>query len=82
MVGSGSDSFLNKFLPFKKKDVVASEERFDERKIQLEQKATIVEQGLSSVGVRTARLGTEELIELFYTLFNPGDSSGAPAASK
>ena len=44
-------------------------ERFEESKIQLEQRAAIVEQGLAGVGVRTARLGTEELIELYYKMF-------------
>lgn len=33
----------------------------------------MVEQGLIRTGVRVVRLGTEELIELFYKIFNPGD---------
>jgi type IV secretory pathway VirB4 component len=44
-----------------------------ESKVQLEQRAMLVEQGLRSSGVRTARLGTEELIELFYKTYNPGE---------
>jgi len=55
-----------------------AEERFEESKLQLEQRALIVEQGLASTGVRTARLGTEELIELFYKNFNPGEIHKPP----
>ena len=33
----------------------------------------VVEQGLVRTGLRSAKLGTEEIIELFYKLFNPGE---------
>jgi hypothetical protein len=33
----------------------------------------VVEQGLVRTGVRVVKLGTEEVIELFYKLFNPGE---------
>lgn len=44
---------------------------FEEMKMQLEQRVAVVEQGLARCGIRTARLGTEELVELYYRLFNP-----------
>ncbi len=47
---------------------------FEENRSQLEQRISTVEQGLTRIGVRTARLGTEEIIELFYKLFNPGET--------
>jgi hypothetical protein len=42
-----------------------------------------VTQGLSRFGVRAQKLGTEEVVELFYKLFNPdeGDHS-APKVSQ
>lgn len=46
---------------------------FNENRTQLEQRIAIVEQGLTRCGMRTARLGTDEEIELFYKLFNPGE---------
>lgn len=49
-------------------------EAFEEAKSQLEQRAGIVSQGLSRTGVRVVPLGTEELTELYYRLFNPGES--------
>jgi hypothetical protein len=48
-------------------------ERFEEARTQLEQRIGVVEQGLVRCGVRVAQLGTEELVEVFYKLFNPGD---------
>lgn len=46
---------------------------FEENRTQLEQRMAIVEQGLSRTGVRTVTLGTEEVIELLYKEFNPGE---------
>lgn len=46
---------------------------FEEKVSQLEQRIAIVQQGLVRCGVRTVQLGTEEAIELFYKLFNPGE---------
>ena len=47
---------------------------FEENRTQLEQRVSVVEQGLSRCGIRVIRLGTEEGIELFYKIFNPGDT--------
>jgi hypothetical protein len=46
---------------------------FEEHRTQLEQRLGVVEQGLSRCGIRTAPLGTEEVIELLYKEFNPGE---------
>lgn len=46
---------------------------FEEQRTQLEQRASVVSSGLSAIGVRTAQLGTEELVELYFKIFNPGD---------
>ncbi|KKR45364.1 MAG: hypothetical protein UT81_C0015G0022 [Parcubacteria group bacterium GW2011_GWA2_40_14] len=47
---------------------------FEENRTQLEQRVATVEQGLVRCGIRVIRLGTEEVIELFYKIFNPGDT--------
>ncbi|NCN08123.1 hypothetical protein GW944_00945 [Candidatus Parcubacteria bacterium] len=47
---------------------------FSENRSQLEERMSIVEQGLIRTGIRVARLGTEEAIELFYKAFNPGET--------
>lgn len=46
---------------------------FDENKSQLQQRVSVVEEGLSRCGIRIVELGTEELVELFYKSFNPGE---------
>ncbi len=46
---------------------------FEEHRTQLEQRMAVVEQGLVRCGIRTAPLGTEEVIELLYKEFNPGE---------
>jgi type IV secretory pathway VirB4 component len=48
---------------------------FEENRSQIEQRVSVIEQGLARTGVRIVNLGTEEIIELFYKLFNPGDLS-------
>lgn len=53
---------------------VASEKGFEENRSQLEERLSVVEQGLVRCGIRVARLGTEETIELLYKAFNPGES--------
>jgi hypothetical protein len=46
---------------------------FEENRTQLEQRIGTVSQGLSGCGIKTIQLGTEEIVELFYKIFNPGD---------
>ena len=67
-------SFAGNLLSgFSQKAARQMADRFEENKVQLQQRADIVSQGLARVGVRVAPLNTEELIELFYELFNPGE---------
>ncbi|MEK9207178.1 MAG: hypothetical protein AAB922_01760 [Patescibacteria group bacterium] len=49
-------------------------EEFEEHRSQLEQRVGVVTQGLVRCGIRTVELGTEEIVELFYKIFNPGDT--------
>ncbi len=49
-------------------------EQFEEQRSQLEQRVGVVAQGLARCGLRSVQLGTEEVVELFYKIFNPGDT--------
>lgn len=51
--------------------------RFEEQRIQLEQRVAVVEQGLARIGVRTIPLKNEDLVELYYHIYNPTDPTGA-----
>ena len=70
---SGTDT-LTSVLPFgKKPEVKVKDVSFEQGRIQIEQRISTVTQGLSRFGVRAARLTTEEVMELFYKLYNPGE---------
>ena len=58
----------------KKEDRVTEKEIFEEKRTQLDQRVSVVEQGLVRSGIRVAHLGTEEIVELFYKIFNPGET--------
>ena len=60
-----------------KKPSAAESQNFEEARIQLEQRVSIVEQGLGRCDIRTTRLGTEEIVEIFYKKFNPGELESA-----
>lgn len=50
------------------------DERFRERKKELMVKVTSVQAGLNSMGVKSAMLDTQSLIELYYESYNPLES--------
>ena len=50
-----------------------TDEQFEQYRTQLEQRISVIEQGLVRTGVRVVSLGTEEVIEFFYKFFNPGE---------
>jgi len=75
--GELGTGIIDKILPGKgtgSKSRAEQEEKFSEERSQLEQRVALVEQGLSRLGVRTIQLKTEEEVELFYRVFNPGDA--------
>src|SRR3972149_7311797 len=74
-LGVFSNFFLGKKKTGSKK--TGAELDFEEKRSQLTQRLGIIEQGLSRMGIRTAKLGTEETVELFYKIFNPGETAGA-----
>ena len=59
-----------------RKSVTIDDRSFAEHRTQLEQRVTVVEQGLNRIGVKTVPLQNEELVELYYHIFNPGDIAG------
>lgn len=55
-------------------DKILENQKFEEYRSQLEQRVGVVEQGLVRCGIRVAELGTEEVVELYYKIFNPGET--------
>lgn len=60
----------------KTKELKIDDKKFEEHRLQLEQRVSLVEQGLNRIGVRTIALQNEELVELYYHIFNPNDPTG------
>lgn len=72
---TGSKNPIVNAFPSKNKPAQGTaDDSFQEYRSQLEQRVSVVEQGLVRCGVRTAELGTEEVVELFYKIFNPGET--------
>ena len=72
--GGGLGGAIGSFLPGKSGGgAPVTDEQFEQYRTQLEQRVAVIEQGLVRTGVRIVQLGTEEVIELFYKLFNPGE---------
>lgn len=49
---------------------------FEEKRSQLEERVAVIQQGLGRCGINSAQLGTEEVVEVFYKVFNPGEVEG------
>jgi len=48
---------------------------FEEKRTQLDQRVGVITSGLGRIGIRTSELKTDQVVELFYKTFNPGDIS-------
>ena len=59
-----------------------SKNQFEEHRIQLEQRVGMVTEGLARVGVRTITLQKDDLVELYYHLYNPADLTGSAPLSE
>jgi hypothetical protein len=73
LIARGGAGLVGSFLPSGSGGTTLTDEQFEQYRTQLEQRIAVVEQGLVRTGVRIVKLGTEEVIELFYKLFNPGE---------
>lgn len=71
----GAGSAVTNTLSFlggggKKREESAGDTSFEESRVQLEQRMSLVAGGLAGAGLRAVPLGTEEIIELLYRSFN------------
>ena len=74
---SDSGIFGRQFKQKNKREARAEkQEDFEEKKSQLEQRVGVIQQGLYRCGIKSAELGTEEVVEVFYKVFNPGEVEG------
>ena len=52
------------------------QEDFDEKRSKLKERVSVIQQGLGRCGIKSIQLGTEEAVEVFYKVFNPGEVEG------
>ncbi len=71
---TASKNPLSSFMKKGPNDKILENQKFEEYRSQLEQRVGVVEQGLVRCGIRVAELGTEEVVELYYKIFNPGET--------
>lgn len=55
---------------------IAKQIDFEEKRSQLEERVSVIQQGLGRCGINSAQLGTEEVVEVLYKVFNPGSIEG------
>ena len=77
-VSSGGLSNLS-FL--EKKDGASKQKATEEHVTQLLQRVSFIQNNVRALGLRAVQLGTEEVTELLYKTFNPGDTQTLPSAS-
>lgn len=65
---------ISKLMRKEGEEKILANEQFEEYRSQLEQRTGVVEQGLVRCGIRVAELGTEEVVKLYYKIFNPGET--------
>jgi hypothetical protein len=64
--------FSSKSVKEKESKVIS--DAFMESRTQIAQRIDVILSGIARTGVRAVQLGTEEVIEIFYQLFNPGEA--------
>ena len=72
-----SRGITDMFSPKARPKKTANETSFEEHRIQLEQRVGLVTAGLARVGVRSITLQKDDLVELYYHLYNPADLTGS-----
>jgi hypothetical protein len=74
--GGGISGALGSLLPGGRGQAIGAsltDEQFEQYRTQLEQRMSSSSRGWCAPACASCKLGTEEVIELFYKLFNPGE---------
>jgi hypothetical protein len=73
-----SAGFLKDLFQKKNREALKTEAEldFEEKRSQLDERVSVIEQGLARCGIKAVQLGTEEIVEAFYKVFNPGELEG------
>ena len=76
VISASSGGILSGLFGNKKKEEDESDRlTFEEGRIQLEQRISLLQSTLGRTGVKTKLLDTEAVLEVFYSIYNPGAES-------
>ena len=78
------NSILDKIFSSKNKAELraAQQVAFEEKRSQLLERVAVISQGLGRCGINSTQLGTEEVVEVLYKVFNPGELEGSIKVEK
>lgn len=77
-ISSGAQKFSEIFKPKDEGVVTINETDFKKYKQELTQRVRVVTNGLNQMGVNSIPLSTQELIELYYNVYNPVTAKQEP----
>lgn len=69
-----NQNFWSKLLGGRKTVPSYTETQYREAQTQLEERSNVITSGLAGLSLRVVRLNTEELIEFYYSIYNPEES--------
>lgn len=74
-IGLKQRSFFDKlFNPTKRITLTMTDKEFADVTIQLNERVNLIASGLASFGIKSAQLTTQQLIELYYSTYNPEEA--------
>jgi hypothetical protein len=73
-VKTGSSGLLDIFLGGRKTTPHYTQQQFDKYHGELVERTNVVISGLASIGLRAVQLNTQELVEFYYSIYNPEEA--------
>lgn len=70
----GSQGILSLFLGGRKTTPHFTQQQLDQYKTELTERVNVMVSGLSSMGLRAVQLDTQQLVEFYYSLYNPEEA--------
>lgn len=74
-IGLTSRNFFEQFLnPVKRVTLTMTEKEFSQFSVEIGERVNLISSGLANLGLRSAQLNTQQLIELYYATYNPEEA--------
>lgn len=73
-VAGGSRGLMNVLLGGRKTTPHFTQQQFDHYRQELTERVNVIVSGLSGLGLRAVQLNTQELVEFYYSIYNPEEA--------